>query len=46
MSLTTGAEIQVMTSKMVAANSRKVPKWWKKPVTAIVMMFQAAAQVG
>lgn len=35
MSLTTGAEIQVMMSRTAAEKSRKVPMWWKKPVCAM-----------
>lgn len=37
MLLTTGAEISVMISSTVAANSRNVPMWWKKPVRAIAI---------
>lgn len=39
MFLTTGAEIQTIMSKIVAENKRKVPKWWKKPVRAMVVDF-------
>jgi len=34
-SLTTGAEMVVINSKMAAAKRRKVPTWWKIPVLAI-----------
>ena len=33
MCLTVGADIEVTTSKIAAANSRKLPMWWKKPVS-------------
>lgn len=32
MSWTTGAEMHVTISRIVAASSRKVPMWWKKPM--------------
>lgn len=37
--LTTGAEMHVTMSRTVAAKRRKVPIWWKKPVLAIVVLF-------
>ena len=37
---TTGAEMHVTMSKMVAAKRRKVPMWWKKPVDrAMVVVY-------
>lgn len=36
MSFTTGAEIVVINKRMALANSKKVPKWWKMPVLAIL----------
>ena len=32
----TGAEMVVMRRRTAEANSRKVPKWWKIPVLAIL----------
>ena len=36
MSLTTGAEIVVMSSRMAEIKRRRVPQWWMIPVTAIL----------
>lgn len=36
MSLTTGAVMDVMMSSTVATSNKKVPMWWKKPVTAML----------
>lgn len=46
MSLMTGEEIVVMRSRMAAAKRRKVPTWWKRPVTAIFAIEFARLFVG
>lgn len=39
MEFMTGEEMVVMRSRIVAANKRNVPMWWKNPVFAILKVF-------
>jgi hypothetical protein len=41
----TGAVIVVIKRRMADAKSRKVPKWWKMPVFAIVKIVGGLLEV-